>query len=186
MLPPAASVSAEREPSTQPDGVVGVVSSAEPVEARSPPARTRTPAAIDANLLIYASVTSFPQHGKAKIWLDQQLNGDFPVGIPWPSCISFLRIITNPRIFSRPISPESAWNVVEYWLSCPSVWIPVPTDKHQWILQQLYSQTAPRANLVPDAHLAALAIEHGLLLCSADGDFARFPDLKWTNPLTES
>ncbi len=138
---------------------------------------------VDANLLVYAHVTEFPQHDKARTWLDQCLNGPAPVGIPWPSILAFVRLVTNPRIFQRPEPMEDAWAQIEEWLDCPSAWVPLPTDRHREILGPLLINQGVRSNLVPDAHLAALAIEHGLILCSTDGDFARFPDLRWENPL---
>ena len=138
---------------------------------------------IDANLLVYSSITSVSQHEQAKHWLDGRLNGDAPVGIPWSSLLGFLRLSTNSRIFDPPISPADAWKVAEYWLDCAPVWIPQPTDNHRAVLKKLYDLVAPQGNLVPDTHLAALSLEHGLTLCSTDGDFARFPGLRWENPL---
>lgn len=138
---------------------------------------------VDANLLVYAHVTSVPQHRAARAWLDGRLNGSAPVGLPWPSLLAFLRLVTNPRIFERPATWSDAWRQVGEWLDCASVWIPQPAEQHREILGSLLSGQAVRANLVPDAHLAALAIEHGLILCSTDGDFARFPGLRWQNPL---
>ena len=138
---------------------------------------------VDANLLIYASVNSVPQHKAAKAWLDEKLNGDAPVGLPWQSLAAFLRIVTNPRIFSPPVSADNAWAVLSYWLDCRPVWIPQPTERHAEILGRIYADLHPTANLVPDAILAALATEHGLVLCSTDTDFARFPDLRWQNPI---
>jgi uncharacterized protein len=96
--------------------------------------------------------------------------------------LSFVRLVSNPRIFEQPQSIADAWNQVEEWLACPVVWIPQPTERHRDILGSLLS-TIARSNLVPDAHLAALAIEHGLTLCSTDRDFARFPNLRWDDPL---
>jgi len=139
---------------------------------------------VDASILIYASIKSSSRHKEAKQWLDGCLNGEAPIGIPWESFLGFLRVATNPRIFNPPVLPGDAWNVVEYWLDCEPVWIPQPTDKHRAILDRLYSESAPQGNLVPDAHLAALAIEHGLILCSTDSDFAKFNGLTWENPLT--
>ena len=138
---------------------------------------------VDANLLIYSHVGSMPQHHKARDWLDACLNGAAPVGLPWPSLLSFVRLATNPRIFERPLSIAGAWKQIRSWLDCPPVWIPTPTDKHRQILEVLLSDIGGRSNLVPDAHLAALALEHGLILCSTDGDFARFQALRWQNPL---
>ena len=139
---------------------------------------------IDANLLIYAHVSNFPQHHAAKNWLDENLNLTAPVGLPWPSLLGFLRIVTNPRIFERPASMKNAWQQIKEWLASPSAWIPQPAERHHEILEGLLIDLDITANLVPDAHLAALAIEHGLILCSTDGDFGRFPDLKWQNPIT--
>lgn len=129
-------------------------------------------------MLIYAHVRSLPEHAAAREWLDERLNGPARVGLPWPSLLAFLRLVTNPRVFERPESISAAWQQVEAWLSCAVAWIPEPTERHAEILGPLLSRTGAGANRVPDAHLAALALEHGLLLCSTDGDFARFPDLR--------
>jgi len=139
---------------------------------------------VDANLLIYAHVDSFPQHLKSCRWLDDRLNGTAPVGLPWPSLLAFVRLVTNPRIFQRAESIEEAWQQVDEWLDCSPVWIPQPTEHHREVLKKLIMNQGIRANLVPDAHLAALAIEHGLILCSTDGDFGRFTGLRWENPIT--
>lgn len=93
-----------------------------------------------------------------------------------------MRIVANPRLLDPPVAVTTAWRQVERWLDAPSAWIPVATRRHREILTSLV-EYAPRASLVPDAHVAALAIEHGLVLCSTDGDFARFPGLRWENPL---
>ena len=118
---------------------------------------------IDANLLIYAHVNNLPQHFAAKGWLDECLNAPAPVGLPWPSLLGFLRIVTNPRIFERPESIKDAWKQIKEWLECPSAWIPRPAERHVEILEGLLVDLNITANLVPDAHLAALAIEHGLI-----------------------
>ena len=141
---------------------------------------------LDANLLVYAHVASLPQHGAAREWLDERINGTAPVGLPWPSLLGFVRIVSNPRIFDRPLSVMAAWRQVESWLATESAWIPLPTERHQEVLAPLMKSAEGRANLVPDAHVAALAVEHGLVLCSTDGDFARFDGLQWINPLESS
>ncbi len=138
---------------------------------------------VDTNLLVYAKVVDMPQHAAAKTWFDGQLNTLARVGLPWHSLLGFLRIVTNPRIFEHPQSIDSAWRQVTDWLSVRSVWVPAPTDRHAEVLGLLLAAARPRANLVPDAHLAALAIEHGLTLCSTDGDFGRFTGMRWHNPL---
>lgn len=109
---------------------------------------------IDANLLIYAADALAPEHARVSTWLTEQLNGDRRVGIPWQSLTTFVRISTHPRATATPLRPADAW------------------------------QFRVSGNLVPDAHLAALAIEHGLEVCSADTDFARFGEIRWRNPLT--
>jgi toxin-antitoxin system PIN domain toxin len=138
---------------------------------------------VDANLLIYAHTDASKDHEAAREWLDAQLNGTAPVGLPWPSLLAFLRVMTNPRIVLHYEPMADAWAQVQTWLGCENVWIPQPTDRHAEILGQMVRGSGVSANLVPDAHLAALALEHGLTLCSADGDFARFPGLRWLNPL---
>ncbi|MEP6821657.1 MAG: type II toxin-antitoxin system VapC family toxin [Chthoniobacterales bacterium] len=138
---------------------------------------------VDANLLVYAHVASVPQHGASRAWLDEKLNGTAMVGLPWPSLLAFARLVTNPRIFQRPLAMEAAWRQIEAWLDCPVVRVPVPGERHRETLTPLLRAAGMRANLVPDAHLAALAIEHGLILQSTDGDFGRFPGLRWENPL---
>lgn len=138
---------------------------------------------LDANLLVYAHVGDFAQHQRAHAWLDAQLDGSARVGLPWPSLLGFLRLVTNPRIFERPENPADAWSQVTDWLSRDNVWIPEPTERHPGILGQIIAAGGVSANLVPDAHLAALAMEHGLTLASTDGDFGRFKDLRWLDPL---
>ena len=138
---------------------------------------------VDVNLLVYAHVTTLPQHEGARHWLDARLNGTVPVGLPWHSLLGFVRLVTNPRIFECPEPIDEAWQQVEEWLDCSPVWVPLPTDRHREILGPLLMKQRIRANLIPDAHLAALAIEHGLILCSTDGDFGRFPELRWENPI---
>ena len=141
---------------------------------------------VDANLLIYAHVETFPQHDQALDWLDERLNGTARVGLPWPNLLAFVRLVTNPRVFEQPETVDAAWEQVEEWLDCPPVWIPQPTNRHREIFGPLMKKQNLQANLVSDAHLAALAIEHGLTLCSTDGDFGRFTDLRWENPLRNS
>jgi uncharacterized protein len=140
---------------------------------------------VDANILVYAHVSSFAQHDAAREWLDQQLNGPALVGLPWASLLAFLRLVTNSRIFEHPEPIADAWAQVRAWLACETVWTPAPTERHPELLGELLKLSGVHGNLVPDAHLAALAIEHGLTLCSADGDFARFRGLRWLNPISE-
>ena len=138
---------------------------------------------IDANILIYAHVSSFTQHRLARDWLDQQFNAAAPVGLPCISLIAFLRLVTNPRVFEHPEPIADAWQIVRTWLAAETAWIPQPTERHADLLGQFLTLPGIHGNLVPDAHLAALAVEHGLTVCSTDGDFARFPGLRWLNPI---
>ncbi len=138
---------------------------------------------LDANILIYAHVSSFARHHAARNWLDRQLNGPASVGLPWPSLLAFLRLVTNPRVFEHPEPMAEAWRQVLLWLACETAWVPQPTERHAELLGEFLGLAGVLGNLVPDAHLAALAVEHGLTLCSTDGDFARFPGLRWVNPL---
>jgi len=138
---------------------------------------------VDANILVYAFSESFDQHVRAREWLDQHLNGDAKLGLPWPSLLAFVRLVSNPRIFERPVSVQTAWRQVEDWLACRPAWIPQPTDRHAAILGRLLAGTGMRASYVPDAHLAALALEHGLAVVSVDADFSRFAGLRLENPL---
>jgi toxin-antitoxin system PIN domain toxin len=138
---------------------------------------------VDANLLLYAVHEGAERHEAAAAWLTEQLNGSRRIGIPWSSLGAFLRIATHPRAFPRPLSPTTAWERVTDWLAAPVVWTPGPGPEHARILGELFASHGARGNLVPDAMLAALAIEHGLTLCSNDTDFARFPELRWEDPL---
>ncbi len=139
---------------------------------------------VDANVLIYAIDDSSPHHERARVWLSAQLDGPVRVGIPWASITAFIRLVTHPRVMTNPLPPHSAWDRVNDWLERDVVWTPVPTPRHAQIFGSLIVNHHLTGNLVADAHLAALAIEHGLVVYSADSDFARFPTLTWRNPLT--
>ena len=137
---------------------------------------------VDVNLLLYAHVASFQQHTAAREWLNSQIRDQIRVGLPWTSLLAFLRLATNPRVFSQPEPIERAWAQVEKWLSWPSTWIPQPGQDHQRILAGLLAPGVT-GNLIPDAHLAALALEHGLTVCSCDSGFAKFDGVRWIDPL---
>jgi toxin-antitoxin system PIN domain toxin len=138
---------------------------------------------VDANLLLYAVNERDPRHQASLAWLTDQLNGTRRVALPWSSLGAFLRISTHPRARQRPLSAAAAWSVVEDWLSAPAAWIPSPEDRFGAIVTGLMARYELAGNLIPDAMLAALAIEHGLTVCSADTDFARFDEITWVNPL---
>ena len=138
---------------------------------------------VDANLLVYAANRAAPEHEAAREWLDDRLNGSARVGLPWPSLLAFARIVSNPAILRRAVTPADAWRQAREWLACEAAWIPLPGARHVEVLGGLLEQRSVSSRMVPDAHLAALAIEHGALLCTTDRDFARFPGLRWENPL---
>ena len=139
---------------------------------------------VDANVLLYAVDRSSPFHDAASSWLTERLNGPIRVGLPWQSLIAFLRISTHPRASQSPLTPDEARSHVDDWLLAEATWTPVPGPRHGEILLDLVGRYQLRGNLVSDAHLAALALEHGLTMVSADSDFARFTELSWVNPLS--
>lgn len=138
---------------------------------------------VDANILLYSIDDRSPFHEPAREWLEQALNGPTRIGLPWMSLTAFLRISTHPRASTHPLTPAEAWSFIGDWLDAEPAWIPAATARHAEILQRLVIDGDLRGNLVSDAHLAALAIEHGVGVCSADSDFARFPELTWINPV---
>jgi toxin-antitoxin system PIN domain toxin len=138
---------------------------------------------VDADILLYAANRSAPEHERARTWLDAQLSGTVRVALPWPSLLAFVRLATNPLVITQPATVAAAWTQVEEWLSAEIAWVPAPGERHAETLAQFCRASWMTSRLVPDAHLAALAIEHGLRLCSSDSDFARFPGLDWYNPL---
>lgn len=137
---------------------------------------------VDANVLIYAVDEASPFHETSRAWLTSAMGGVERVGLPWASLLAFQRIITHPRVAARPLTARQAWGHVTDWLTADRAWIPVPGAAHAQILGSLLADGDQRGNLVTDAHLAALAIEHGTGICSFDSDFARFPTLRWVCP----
>jgi uncharacterized protein len=123
------------------------------------------------------------QNARAGVWLEETLNGDRRVAIPWQTIGAFLRISTHPRVTINPLSGPAAWRFVDQWLAADPVWVPPATERTAAVLARLVEEVPVTGNLVTDAQLAALAIENGVTLCSADTDFARFPTLTWENPL---
>jgi len=138
---------------------------------------------LDANLLIYAINQDAPLNRKAKLWLESVLSGKETVGFSWNVLLAFLRLTTRPSLFRRPLPVDTAFVLMDSWLGQASVTIVHPGPRHLSLLGQLIQPLGTGGNLTSDAHLAALALEHGAELCSSDGDFARFPGLKWRNPL---
>ena len=138
--------------------------------------------AVDANILVYAYDASFEQHEVSRDWLEHVLAGSARVGLPWTSSLAFVRLVTNPRVFTRPASMDSAWGQVRSWMQARPAWVPVPSDDHATHLERCLTTKGLRANDVPDAHLAALAIEHGLRLATTDAGFRRFDGLESFDP----
>jgi uncharacterized protein len=139
---------------------------------------------LDVNLLLYAVDESSPFHNKAQTWLENSFSGPETIAFTWSVLLAFIRISTNARIFSHPLSAAQALDLVEGWLTRPNVTVVHPTDRHSAVLRELLEPLGAAGNLTTDAHLAAIAIEHGAELCSLDNDFSRFPGLLWINPLS--
>ena len=137
---------------------------------------------VDLNLLLYAIDSSSPRHSAARAWVEAALS-EGTTALAWSVLIGFIRISTRPGIFAQPLTPEAALDFVDSWLALPAVIVLHPTDRHAGILRGLIEEAGTAGNLTTDAHLAALAIEHGAELCSTDTDFARFRGLRYTNPI---
>lgn len=139
---------------------------------------------VDANLLIYAYDTASPDHKKSRAWLEEVFSGIEPVGLPWQSVGAFLRVITNPKLHGRQYSLEEAADVVQGWMAQLNVRTLTPADDHWLQFRKMLADGQARGPLVSDAELAALTTEYGGVLHTADRDFARFPGLRWVNPLS--
>lgn len=136
----------------------------------------------DVNVLVYAVDEDAPQHGAAREWLELALSSTETVAFAWHALVGFVRVATHASALESPLSAEEAIDVVEEWLAQPPAVIVHPTDRHPAVLRDLLAPLGTAGNLVPDAHLAALAIEHGAELVSFDNDFSRFPGLRWVDP----
>ncbi len=137
----------------------------------------------DANLLLYAMDSAAPRHAAARVWLDAQLSGTETTAFAWSVLLAFLRLSTNARVYAKPFSPDEALDIIDGWLAQPAATVVHPTERHAAVLRDLIGAVGTAGNLTSDAHLAAMAIEHGAELCSSDRDFSRFPGLRWTDPL---
>ena len=137
----------------------------------------------DVNLLLYAYNGDAEQHEAAVGWLESVLAGSEPIGLTWTTILGFLRMGTHPRMFPNPMTVEEATSVVNGWLQHPAVVVLASGDRHWEILQQMIVTGKVSGPLITDAHLAATAVEHGAVLFTTDRDFARFPGLRWQNPL---
>ena len=141
---------------------------------------------LDANLLLYAYVPESEHHGPARAWVEKIFSGIEPVRIAWVTLLAFLRLSTDSRLFRYPYSVAEGVSLVSDWLSHPAVGILHPEERHWAIFSKLLLASQARSDLVMDAHLAALAIEHGAILCTNDKDFTRFPGLRVEFPLESS
>jgi toxin-antitoxin system PIN domain toxin len=140
---------------------------------------------VDANLLLYAEDSLSEHHEAARIWWDEQLSGAEPVALCWPVLNAFVRVSTNARLYRRPLLLKEAISRVQSWLDQPCVRVIHPGEQHWVIFQQMLRGGNAVGNLVSDAHLAALAVEHNGVLYSTDADFSRFRGLKWRNPIAD-
>jgi toxin-antitoxin system PIN domain toxin len=138
---------------------------------------------VDANVLLYAEDKLSLQHEASRVWWDAQLSGSSPVCLCWIVISAFIRIASNARVFENPLSVAQAIKRVQSWLDQPCARLIEPTNSHWRVFQQMLTEGQALGNLVTDAYLAALAVQHGCELMSTDADFARFPRLKWSNPL---
>lgn len=138
---------------------------------------------VDANVLIFAVDRSSPHHERAAAWVAEALRGEVRVGLPWQSIGAFLRITTHPRAARHPLSAEQAWAAVDVWLASPVAWVPEAGARTVAVLRELMLRHHLGSAMTTDAQLAALAVEYGVPVVSADSDFARFPEITWVNPL---
>lgn len=137
---------------------------------------------LDANVLLYAVNEAAPLHDRARGWLDDALRGPEPVAFAWTALLAFLRLATHPTVFARPLTPDQATDVVRAWLAQPAAVVLEPTERHAHILAGLLAEAGTAGNLVGDAHLAALAIEHRAAIATFDADFGRFTGIRLERP----
>lgn len=137
---------------------------------------------LDANVLLYSVDESSTHHHACAAWVKSAFSGDRRIALPWQTIGAFLRISTHPRVFAHPLTGREAWSLVERWIAAPHCWIPETSERTVRILGELITGLDVRSNLVTDAQLAALAIEHGVPVVSLDSDFARFERVTWVRP----
>jgi|ERR1700678_3629743 uncharacterized protein len=138
---------------------------------------------VDANLLIYSYDTDSSDHKKSRAWVEKMFSGAEPVGLPWQTVTAFLRVVTNRRLQGSRLTVDQATQIVEEWLEQPNVRILTAGDEHWSVLKRTMVEGRASGSLVSDAELAALTVEYGGVFYTADRDFARFPGLRWVNPL---
>jgi toxin-antitoxin system PIN domain toxin len=137
---------------------------------------------VDANVLLYAVNSDAPHHEVSRRWLDSALSGEDTVGFAWVALLAFLRLSTRVDLFPDPLSPDEALDVVDAWLGAPPAVVLHPTRDHARVMRRLLQPLGTGANLVNDAHLAALSIEHRCIVTSFDTDFGRFEGVRWSAP----
>jgi hypothetical protein len=137
---------------------------------------------VDANVLLYAVNERSRHHAEARGWLDGSLSGRETTAFAWVVMLAFLRLVTHQAVFPRPLAPEDALGALRHWLDRPAATVVEPTSRHLGVLADLLSGVGTAGNLVNDAHLAALSLEHDCEIVSYDADFARFPGVRWQTP----
>lgn len=137
---------------------------------------------VDANVLLYAVNREAPQHGACRAWLAAALGARTPVGLAWTALLAFLRVATRAGVFARPLTTEQAFDLVDLWLAAPAATVVAPAERHAAVLRDLLVRVGTGGNLSSDAHLAALALEHGATVVSCDHDFRRFPGVRLFDP----
>jgi uncharacterized protein len=138
---------------------------------------------LDANILLYAYDVNSEKHERARAWVERALSSGAAVGLPWQTVAAFVRIVTNPKLAGARFTLEEATQIVDQWLDQPNVRLLPPGDQHWFLFRQMLIDGQARGPLVSDAQLAALTLEYGGILQTTDRDFARFPGLRWSNPL---
>lgn len=139
---------------------------------------------VDVNILLYATITGFPQHERARSWWEGALNGSVSVGLSAPALFGYLRVATNPKVFETPMGIEEVLGQVRSWLDLPIVEFVQPGPRHLDLVFGMLARLGTAGNLTAGVQLAALAVEHDAQMCSTDTDFGRFPEVEWINPLS--
>jgi toxin-antitoxin system PIN domain toxin len=137
----------------------------------------------DVNLILYAYDSRSSRHSAARDWFERTLSGSETVGLAWVVLLAFIRLSTRSAVVEQPLKLDETFELVDAWLRQPSVTVIHPTERHPEMLRELLRPFGTAGNLTTDAHLAALAIEHGATLYSSDADFSRFSGLRWVDPL---
>lgn len=139
--------------------------------------------AVDTNVLVFAEITSSPHHEAARTVLTALAEGPAPWAIPWPCVYEFLRVVTHPRVYHPPVPMDRALADLHRILASPSLRLLAESERHTGVLDRVVTESGVTGNLIHDAHIAALCLEHGVSeLLTGDRDFLRFPELRVSNP----